>query len=1018
MATADERVLALAVARGLLEPAESQGGDLGSLVASGRLSQGDSRLLMQDLEDLEADEVRQWSAAITAQNPALDGAADTQAVASAPASDPSMPRGGLRQGGIFRAIRVEQWGRFERLELLGEGGMGRIFKATDPRLHRVVALKLLRRDDPEQLQRFLQEAQLQARVDHPNVCRVHEVGEWRSQPYIAMQFLRGETLQKAAPHLPLEALLRHMVEVCEGVHAAHRVGLVHRDLKPANLMIDCAEDGVTQALVLDFGLARRTDTRGLTETGRVMGTVSYMSPEQVQGQTALVDRRSDVYSLGATLYALLTGAPPFGGDTLECMSQIVKDDPLPLRRKVPTIPVDLDTVVLTCLKKDPRQRYATARALGEDLQRILNGEPIQARPATPLERLGRWARKHKALVVATTAVLLSIILFGGFALRERVRASARTALAQRFAQAAERIEALARYIKLSPPHDLGPELRDLEGRVARLAEDVQAEHSLAEAPGQYALGRARLALGQPELAKDHLERSRALGFDTPELRSALGRALLELHQHALDEAWRIGQEDTRKEAIGRLQIQATSRIEPLLKAGATASLIPLAYLEGQAAWVAGRWEEAVAQARKAQVQAPWFYEARLLEAQALLSWGLPQSGSERASLLAKAQQSVQFVLTSAPCDLQSLTLAGRISVLRYGSYVTDPVQGPSLRALVMSQVSTLRILESSGQLAAVLEANLLTAEAVSAEMRGRPGAEPLRKALALLAPLLDSAQPPFEALEGAMKAECCAAKFPELGDPLPWLDRALAHGRQAFDLRPSRADLAAELTRVATWRMGYGAQRSQPPWEVFETTLQVVLRGLEREPEAKALRESLGYLWGERAEFERTHGLDPRSSLEKSVGNFEMVLKQGLSFRSLNGLADSALMRGQWETDHHHPGALAALDQAGQAYRQARQIEPFRPVFLSSLVEVACWKGKATGLGTAEGAQTLLEGEVLFREGVKRFPENGLLWLRGAQLAETQGQIQEAKARIKRAFALDPHNPEALSMLESLQSRK
>lgn len=1019
LATAEERLLALAVARGLLEPAELAYAGLDGLIASGRLGEDDRRMLELDLADLDRAGTDHWSMEITAQSPALteDGPAEGMPPATPSSPDPeaAFPPAGFGQGGVFAARTLERWGRFESLELLGEGGMGRIFRALDPRLRRVVALKLLRRGDPDQLQRFIQEAQLQARVDHPNVCRVHEVGEWRGQPYIAMQFIRGETLQKAAPTLPLEALLRLMAEVCKGVHAAHRVGLVHRDLKPVNLMVERLEDGSTRACVLDFGLARGTEGRGLTETGRVMGTVSYMSPEQVRGNAALLDRRSDVYSLGATLYALLTGKPPFEGDGLDCMARIVKDDPVPLRRLRSTLPVDLDTVILTCLQKDPRRRYATARELGEDLQRILDSEPIQARPATRVERISHWARKRKALVTASAAVCLSIFIFGGFAIRERLRARAQAAHAQRFAQAAERIEALARYLKLSPPHDLSGELQNLEGRVLSLAAEVQGERSIAEAPGQYALGRARLALGQPELAQSHLERARALGFDTPELRSALGRARLELHQNALDEAWRIGPEDARKEALDRLQGYAASRIEPLLKAGAPASLIPLAYLEGQVAWVAGRWEEAVARARAAQAQAPWFYEARLLEAQALLSWGLPKSGPEREGMLAEAHRSAQAALAAAPCDVQALGLAGRIGVLRYGLAVADPVQGRAIHAGVEGVVAVFRTLEPEGPRAAILEAALLTAEAVNAQVTGRPGAAPLRRALALLAPLLEAPDPPFEALEGAMRAECYALKFPDMGDPIPWLDRALAHGRQALDRRPGHSSLANELARVSVWRLSEGTLRGEPPWDVFESALQVILRGLEREPEAKSLREALGYLWGERAEYERTHGLDPRPSLYQSIQSFEAVLRQGPSFRSHYGMANAALMRGQWETLHRQAEAAASLERADQAYRQASLLAPFHSVLAASLVEIALWKGMAAGLGTVEGERALSEGEAQFQEGVKRFSRFATLWLRGAQLAEARGQPKEAKARIQRAFALDSHNPEIRRLLQAIQ---
>ena len=283
MATAEERMLALAVARGVLEPGEATGHGLEELVASGRLSAGDRRMLEQELAELEAADTTHWSLEITAQSRAASEAPVTDAVRleDPGGSGPAFPPAALRQSGIFGATALERWGRFEALELLGEGGMGRVFRAVDSRLRRVVALKFLRRDEPALLQRFVHEAHLQARVDHPNVCRVYEVGEWRGQPYIVMQFISGETFLRAAPGLALEALLRLMVEACEGVHAAHRVGLIHRDLNPANLMVERLEDGSTRACVLDFGLAKRFDgDSSLTMTGHVIGSPNYMPPEQ------------------------------------------------------------------------------------------------------------------------------------------------------------------------------------------------------------------------------------------------------------------------------------------------------------------------------------------------------------------------------------------------------------------------------------------------------------------------------------------------------------------------------------------------------------------------------------------------------------------------------------------------------------------------------------------------------------------------------------------------------------------
>ncbi|WP_243294068.1 protein kinase domain-containing protein [Geothrix mesophila] len=661
MATAEERVLALAVARGLLEPSDAASRGLDELVATGRLAEGDRRMLEQDLADLQAADSTHWSLEVTAQAPGTpDGVLPEVALLADP-SDPALesvlPPAAHRQSGIFRARTMERWGRFESLELLGEGGMGRVFRATDTRLRRVVALKLLRRDDPELIRRFIHEAQLQARVDHPNVCRVHEIGEWRGQPYIVMQFIAGETFLQAARTLSLEELLRLMKEVCEGVHAAHRMGLIHRDLNPANLMVERLEDGSTRASVLDFGLARGLGDGRLTETGRVMGTVSYMSPEQARGHTALLDRRTDVYSLGATLYELLTGDPPFEGEGLERMSRIVRDDPVPVRRLVPTIPADLDTVVLTCLQKDPRRRYPTARALGDDLQRILDGEPIQARAATPMEQLGRWIRKHKALVTASAAILLTAAVFGGFALRERLRAQAQAAYAQRFAQAAERIEALARYLRIQPARDLTRDQADLRSRVEALSQEVQAAGSLAAPPGSYALGRARLALDDPAGARHQLERAWALGFRTPEAAHAEGRALAAIYQIELGKASALPDPELRRRRLDELKGTLRMPAADWLRRGASASLEPQAFRTGLLMLMEGQPQEAIRLAREAQAQAPWFYEALRLEAEAWLAQArFAQEAAVARPALEAAGRALAEAELRAPCDVDLLEL--------------------------------------------------------------------------------------------------------------------------------------------------------------------------------------------------------------------------------------------------------------------------------------------------------------------------------------------------------------------------
>ncbi|MCU0687646.1 MAG: serine/threonine protein kinase, partial [Polyangiaceae bacterium] len=319
---------------------------------------------------------------------------------------------------------VSQWDRYEVGSLLGRGGMGEVYEARDRRLGRAVALKFIRGADPDRVMRFLQEARAQARIDHPSVCKVYEVGEIGGKAYIAMQLVRGQRLDEAAAEMPLPAKVQALREVAEAVHEAHRLGVVHRDLKPSNVMLSRADDGHVLPIVMDFGLAYEIEQgHGLTVMGALLGTPAYMAPEQARGEVRNVDQRSDVYSLGATLYELLAGVAPFtGASTASTLFQVLHEEPPPLRARAPQLPADLETITLKCLSKEPARRYPSARALADDLGRYLDGEPILGRRPGLLERLGRRAKKNRALTAVATISLSLTLSLGAFGLRSRLEA--------------------------------------------------------------------------------------------------------------------------------------------------------------------------------------------------------------------------------------------------------------------------------------------------------------------------------------------------------------------------------------------------------------------------------------------------------------------------------------------------------------------------------------------------------------------------------------------------------------------
>ena len=298
--------------------------------------------------------------------------------------------------------------RYERLELLGEGGMARVFLAQDHQLGRRVALKYLELPDPEKRRRFQNEARAQARVRHENVLEVYETGVMDGTPYIAMRHVEGRTLQEIRETTSLETKVRLLTQVAEGLHAAHREGLLHRDVKPSNILVEETPDGL-KPWVADFGIAALEEPEGGETSGGerrdepLLGTPYYMAPERLRGEA--VDRRSDVYSLGVTMYQLFAGELPLAATRVaEGLQKVLDEPPPPLGERVAGLPADLEAIVMQCLAKDPAKRYPSARAVADDLRRYLDGEVVEAHAATLAYRLTRFALRHRlVLIVAAVA---------------------------------------------------------------------------------------------------------------------------------------------------------------------------------------------------------------------------------------------------------------------------------------------------------------------------------------------------------------------------------------------------------------------------------------------------------------------------------------------------------------------------------------------------------------------------------------------------------------------------------------
>lgn len=308
---------------------------------------------------------------------------------------------------------MSMFGDYEIIEEIARGGMGVVYKACQVSLNRLVAVKMIlsgQLASPEDVRRFRAEAEAAAHLRHPNIVAIHEVGERGGQHFFSMEYVAGRSLAQMVREHPLspEQAARYVKTVAEAIHYAHGQGILHRDLKPSNVLIDEAD----QPRITDFGLAKRLGSdSGLTLSGVVVGTPSYMSPEQALGSGSL-GAAADIYSLGAMLYDLVSGRPPFRADSpLETLRQVRDCEPASPRVLNPKVPRDLETICLKCLAKEAPGRYASAAEVAKELQRFLEGEPIRARPLGAVARAARWARRHPlaAGVIATTATLLLVV---------------------------------------------------------------------------------------------------------------------------------------------------------------------------------------------------------------------------------------------------------------------------------------------------------------------------------------------------------------------------------------------------------------------------------------------------------------------------------------------------------------------------------------------------------------------------------------------------------------------------------
>jgi len=323
--------------------------------------------------------------------------------------------------------QVRYFGDYEIIQEIARGGMGVVYKARQVSLDRIVALKMIlagQLASESDVERFSTEARAAANLQHPNIVAIHEIGQYEGQHYFSMDYVEGQSLDQLVRENPLPAAraAAYMKTIAEAIAFAHQQGTLHRDLKPSNILIDRSD----QPRVTDFGLAKRIEATdsALTTTGSLVGTPSYMSPEQAGAEGGKLGPASDVYSLGAVLYELVTGRPPFLAESLVAtLNHVLNTEPVSPRLVNPNVPRDLETICLKCLQKDPLRRYASSEELAKDLARFLRGEPIQARPPSVAYRLKKFTQRNRGAVIAAALVAVALLTGTAVSSWEALRAT-------------------------------------------------------------------------------------------------------------------------------------------------------------------------------------------------------------------------------------------------------------------------------------------------------------------------------------------------------------------------------------------------------------------------------------------------------------------------------------------------------------------------------------------------------------------------------------------------------------------
>ena len=775
---------------------------------------------------------------------------------------------------------VSDWDRYKFIAYVGEGGMGRVYRAMDLQLGREVALKFIRGDEGDALERFVREARAQARLNHDHICKIYETGEVDGKRYIAMQYIDGLTLSRVRDKLMPEQKVKLMQEVCEGIQAAHRIGLIHRDIKPGNIMVEKSEDG-WHPYVLDFGLARETQAQGITMTGAMVGTPGFMAPEQAWGDAHFIDRRMDVYSLGATLYFLLGGVAPYEAEsTMITLRKMLQEDPKPLGQVVKNISPDLETIVMKCLEKEPERRYDSARALADDLHRWLNGEPVAARRASLAYRLRTRAKKNKTLVAVSAAAIIAIITLAFYGIRTTLKARERATLAQRFGQQVERMDAILRVGHTIPLHDTRLERGMIRNQMRQISTQMDQLGSVAKGPGNYAMGRGYLSLDDYDSATKHLQESWDSGYREPEVAYALGLALGRIYQRELESVDNIRNKEVREATRKELEKKYRNPAVRYLRSSQGAETSAPEYVEGLIDLYEKRYEPALVKAQAAWKRLPWLYEARLLEGNiytAIANKKRLEGESENAySEYAKARKAYEAAIEIGESDGEAYEglCALSLNIMYTRIYSTGGDLTPDVN---LARADCNKALQSDPDRAGpyVKLANVFWIYGNALSLKAEDPSAALKESIdaAQHAIRLDPKNPLGYKNLGTAYQLLGNYDRSEQRDPNPNLTLAIHSYTRAMDVAPADISVHNSLGNTYAIQGDYERENGRDPRKFYRQSIETFEKGIAANATFAYIYSNLGVTYKDLSMYEEAHGFDPVPNMNKASEKYKKCLE-------------------------------------------------------------------------------------------------------------------------------------------------